>query len=213
MTSAGAIPATRPAGDRIHSIGLDDLPIPPNRRPIMYVVDSNAFSHRPTVASSELSSERKQIAIQNSTYEKIRNSVGISIDDDNSRRLGDFFFDQKNIDVLQEDIVRETFVRSNRKFTIRKQRQTSLVDIMKRIFVEHALLEPCSIHEQVEQLNRRVVEAVVPGIIVNCMSIHNIQQSYQKPRVDERTRPKPTFDRYKPLVVDNERFKVYLNDE
>ena len=87
------------------------------------------------------------------------------------------------------------------------------MDVMKRVFVEHALLEPCSIHEQVEQLNRRLVESVVPGIIVNCMSIHNIAQSYQNPTVQERTRPTPTFGKYKPLVVDNDRYKVYLNEE
>ena len=202
-------PSPQPLMDRIHSIGTDNpvQPMPTRRRTI--IADSNAFSERPRHA---VGSDWKRNTIHTSTYETIRNSVGISIDDDNSRRIGDFFFDQKNIDVLQEDIARDTFVRSNRKFTIRKQRQTSLVDVMKRIFVEYALTEPCEIHEQVEQLNRRVVDSVVPGIIVNCFSIRSVEQSYANPNVHESTRPTPTFGKYKPLVVDNDRFKVYLDE-
>lgn len=201
ISSSGIITAWQ--SDRIHSIGID--PLKRTTPPHPHSVETLYVSTHPMnfIPKQDIPS----------LYYSICTELGFSKCDDNARQLGEIFFSITNIDLIQDEIVHETFIRSNRKFTIRKQRQSSLVIVMKKIFIERGVFSPCMIHEQILQLNRYVLDAVVPGIIVNCISIRNVELNYGKPSVELNTRAEHVSNkRYQPVVVDTERYKVYLDE-
>ena len=162
------------------------------------------------------------------TYDEICKTIGISNDDENARNIGGLFFGPENIAKIQESIVGETYVRSMNKFRIRKQRESSLLQIMKQVFLEYIQHEPsllfeqqgrlCTCADQVGLLNDRVVGCVVPGIIVNCMAIIRSEKTYMAPpsaaapTVFEKTRPERInrSSQYKPLSSDLDRLSVFL---
>ncbi len=75
------------------------------------------------------------------------------------------FFHPKNIDIVQKQIIMEVFRISNGEYLIEKQNENDLRVVMDAIFFEHAKHLPYNIREQITELNSRVVDDVVPGII------------------------------------------------
>ena len=178
---------------------------------------------------NQTTSERSAINARGvETYNEICKTIGISDDDENARNIGGVFFGPENIAKLQESIISETYVRSMKKFRIRKQRESSLLQIMKQVFIEYIQYEPsllfeqqgrrCTTTDQIRLLNSRVVESVVPGIVVNCMAIIRAEKTYMSPPVAiapsvfEKTRPERInwSNRYKPLSSDMGRLSVFL---
>ena len=139
--------------------------------------------------------------------------MGLSKDDTNARILGSLFFKQMNINLLQDLLIKETYIKSGNKFKIKKQKQEHLINAMKKQFVQYGQYLPCDLEEQVEQLNRRVIKTIVPGIIANCIAHYSVESKYGKNQLGLMDRPERTFHNYKPLVVENERFDVFLRDK
>ena len=79
--------------------------------------------------------------------------------------LSKVFFHPKNVDLIQKQIIMETFKRTNGNYLIRKQNETDVQVVMRSIFLQHAKHLQTNIKEQIAELNNLVVDDVVPGII------------------------------------------------
>lgn len=75
------------------------------------------------------------------------------------------FFSEANMRILQNAIRYHVWERSGRRHVIGSQSEQELRIVMEAVFVEHAIHHPHRIAEQVETLNRHVVDAVVPKIL------------------------------------------------
>ena len=126
-------------------------------------------------------------------------------------------FDGQHPFIVPSPPIRSTiapkYSKSGKKFKIKRQKQESVVIVMRNIFVDHGQFLPCDIENQVQQLNRRVVNTIVPGIVANCISIYHAEAKYGKNQLGLMDRPERTFNNYKPLVVTEDRFSVFLKTE
>ena len=74
------------------------------------------------------------------------------------------FFSQKNVDILQQGIRYSIYTRTNR--TIDNQNERELRVIMRSIYLQYSRNLPTNIVEQVKELNSRVLDQVIPKIII-----------------------------------------------
>lgn len=75
------------------------------------------------------------------------------------------YYDPKNINLIQKSIIREVYIKSNKKYLIDRQSDQDLLVVMRWVFLEYARHLPTNIREQIQELNNRVVNEVVPDII------------------------------------------------
>lgn len=80
--------------------------------------------------------------------------------------LSDAFFNQKNLDIIQNNIRRSVYERSQPKgYVIDNQSVDELKMIMRAIFYQYAKNLPHDIQGQVKELNDRVIQWSVPHIL------------------------------------------------
>ena len=79
--------------------------------------------------------------------------------------LSDVYFSSGNIEILHNAIIAGVHRKSNGRFLISRQDTDTLKMIMRSIFLQHSKNLPDRITEQVEQLNKMVVDYAVPQII------------------------------------------------
>tara|TARA_Y100000310_G_C20609818_1_gene777419 strand:- start:874 stop:1293 length:420 start_codon:yes stop_codon:yes gene_type:complete len=77
------------------------------------------------------------------------------------------FFSEKNIDRVQQCIVRKVNQESQGRYSIGRQSDRELFIIMRSIYFQYADNRPTHIAQQVKQLNRIVVDECVPKILSN----------------------------------------------
>lgn len=83
----------------------------------------------------------------------------------NRSPLSDLFFSKFNMDRVQAQLRYRVFVASSGKYKIGKQSNTELEVIMRAIFLQYAKHLPNQLKEQVNELNRLVVEFAWPKIL------------------------------------------------
>lgn len=79
--------------------------------------------------------------------------------------LSKVFFHPKNIDLIQRQIIAEVFRRSRGEYLIEKQNEQDLLVVMRSIFIQFAKHLPYDVKGQIRELNRIVVNEVVPDIL------------------------------------------------
>ena len=79
--------------------------------------------------------------------------------------LNDLFFSDKNIEIIQRQIILSVFNRTSKKFVIPYQNPKSLEIVMKYIFNEYAQNLPYKNKEQIIELNNKVTDEIVTSII------------------------------------------------
>ena len=77
------------------------------------------------------------------------------------------FFSRENIDIIHSQIIDNVYKVSNNKYKIGRQSENSLEIIMRSMYLQHGKNLPCHIEEQVELLNKKVLEFCVPNIMTN----------------------------------------------
>jgi len=77
--------------------------------------------------------------------------------------LGEVFFSDENRDILQKSLVLAVF--KARGVRVAYQSDEDLLVVMRRVFTEHAAYVECRVVDQVRDLNRHVVDAVLPGVL------------------------------------------------
>ena len=79
--------------------------------------------------------------------------------------LSDAYFSEKNMDNLQDILRYQVYLASGGKYQIGKQNSTELIVVMRAVFLQYAKNLPDRITEQIVELNRQVIEYILPLII------------------------------------------------
>lgn len=79
--------------------------------------------------------------------------------------LSKVFFHPKNVNLIQKQIIRDVFKKTNGDFLIEKQNEADLQIVMRSVFIQHAKNQPNNIKEQIIKLNNLVTDEVIPDII------------------------------------------------
>ena len=78
--------------------------------------------------------------------------------------LNKAFFSQRNINNIQKQIQKKVLETTN--YTIGRQSDLQLQIIMRSIFLQYSKNQPCNLKQQVEDLNRKVLDYAVNRIII-----------------------------------------------
>ena len=78
--------------------------------------------------------------------------------------LSNTFFSGKNICLIQNGIRRGVYELSNRQYTISNQDEDTLKIIMRSLFLQYAANQECNITDQVEELNKMVLNYAIPQV-------------------------------------------------
>ena len=92
------------------------------------------------------------------------------------------FFSNENIQMVQKMIIKAIYVKSGGKFQIQEQDENDLLVVMRGVFFNEAKFLPNRILEQVIELDRKVVEQTVPGIMSNIKQQFSYIKDITKPR-------------------------------
>ena len=84
--------------------------------------------------------------------------------------LEEVFFSNKNIEIIQKQLIMFIYNESNKKYLIPKQKNESIIIVMKYIFNTYAQHLPFKVKEQIAQLNDKVVGEIAADIISNLNS-------------------------------------------
>lgn len=80
-------------------------------------------------------------------------------------RVGDMFFSQKNIDLLQDAIRFQVYKQSCNRHVIDKQSESELKLIMRAVYLQNGQHQQYDEERQVKELNTLVLNFAVPRII------------------------------------------------
>ena len=81
-------------------------------------------------------------------------------------RLNFAFFSKQNIDIIQNALRYQVWVRTSKKHIIERQSDTELGIIMRAYYLQYGKNLPDNVSEQVQELNNMVIEYLVPKILV-----------------------------------------------
>ena len=75
------------------------------------------------------------------------------------------FFSAENIQIIQNGIRAGVYNSSKGRYTVAPQNEDTLKIIMRTIYLQHAVNNPCHVTQQVEELNKLVAEYAIPQIL------------------------------------------------
>tara|TARA_X000000950_G_C13578615_1_gene522565 strand:- start:99 stop:569 length:471 start_codon:yes stop_codon:yes gene_type:complete len=78
--------------------------------------------------------------------------------------LNKLFFSTQNVEIIHNQIINK--VSNKTGYRIARQSDTELQIIMRSIFLQYSKNQPCNLKEQVEDLNRKVLDYAVNRIII-----------------------------------------------
>jgi hypothetical protein len=85
-----------------------------------------------------------------------------------SSKLSHVFFSRQNLNLIQDMIRYNVYIKSNKKYVIDRQSDVNLEIIMRSIYLQHSPNLPNKITEQLEYLNKLVsdwsVEQIIPEV-------------------------------------------------
>ena len=90
--------------------------------------------------------------------------------------LSKTFFSAGNILIIQHGIMAGVYKKSNNQFQIGYQNQDTLKIIMRSIFLQHSKNLSTNITQQVEHLNKLVLDYCIPQYVVKLMDILNLNR-------------------------------------
>ena len=79
--------------------------------------------------------------------------------------LNQAFFSRKNMDLIQDNIRYDVYMKTDKKHIIGKQSEVELEVIMRSIYLQHSPNLQCHIGQQIQFLNNLVVKWCYPKII------------------------------------------------
>ena len=81
--------------------------------------------------------------------------------------LEETFFSDRNIQLINKNLINIVLKKTNGLYRIAEQSSQSLTIVMRYIFIEYARFLPYDIPGQIKELNDRVLDEILPGVISN----------------------------------------------
>ena len=124
---------------------------------------------------------------RNNYFGKLNNSLNEEKKNFEGYILEEVFFLEKNIDLIQKQIIMRVYNISNKKYLIKYQKNEKISIVMKYIFNEYAQHLPFNIKEQIIELNNKVCDIVSKDIIENLEAQEKyIRDSTNQPTLIDR---------------------------
>ena len=124
---------------------------------------------------------------RNNYFGKLNNSLNEEKKNFEGYILEEVFFLEKNIDLIQKQIIMRVYNISNKKYLIKYQKNEKISIVMKYIFNEYAQHLPFNIKEQIIELNNKVCDIVSKDIIDNLEAQEKyIRDSTNQPTLIDR---------------------------
>jgi hypothetical protein len=120
----------------------------------------------------------------------------------NNTSLSDTFFSYKNICYIQSAIREGVYNKSNGQFVISNQDEDTLKIIMRSIYLQHAANQPTHITQQIQQLNKIVLDYCIP-------QVYSEARGYKKYLVDVSTMYTPIPP---PILANNNDKQLILHN-
>lgn len=137
--------------DKFEKVDFSDMCIPSNiKNGRIDIIDEN---------------RRNKIIITKSILpDDNTNNISQSISNTN---LSNIFFSINNIEKIQLSIIMKVYKDSDNRFQINKQSEQELLIIMRSIYLQYSKNLDINIQEQINQLNKLVIDWAVENIISN----------------------------------------------
>jgi len=119
---------------------------------------------------------QERLAVKNKASEYREALVGTW----ENNALSDVFFSAANIQIIQNGLRAGVYEMSDNKFIIAPQNLDTLKVIMRSIYLQYAEHYPDKITQQVERLNKLVLDYAIP-------TVYNEAVGYMKYRIDQST--------------------------
>ena len=87
------------------------------------------------------------------------------------------FFSKDNIKELQKTIINEVYNRSDENFIISNQSEQELLVIMRSYYLQYSKNLPTNIYNQIQELNKMVIDWAVAEILTNIRQYMNYKKS------------------------------------
>lgn len=119
---------------------------------------------------------KEKLAVKNKATEYREALVGTW----ENNTLSNIFFSAENIQIIQNGLRAGVYAMSNNEFVIAPQNIDTLKIIMRSTYMQYAEHYPDKIKEQVERLNKLVLDYAIP-------TVYNEAVGYMKYRIDQST--------------------------
>lgn len=121
------------------------------------------FQNGRVTLSSDNVKDMKMIDRENETMNNFQVEALYGIQE--TSQLNHIFFSKKNMEIIQNMIRYNVYVKSDKKYIIDKQSDVELEIIMRSIYLQHSPNLPNKIREQLEYLNKLVADWCTEQII------------------------------------------------
>jgi hypothetical protein len=96
--------------------------------------------------------------------------------------LSKAYFNRKNIDKIQEQIINQVRIRSNNEFNIGRQSDLQLQIIMRSIYLSYSKNNNNNIQKQIDELNHMVINDCIKQIMPEIKQYLHYRNDISKPR-------------------------------
>lgn len=126
------------------------------------------------IAPFQLFDENQSIK-KNANQDSTKNIIADSL-------LSKLFFSENNIDLIQLELKKKVYEKTDNKYLIGRQSDTELLIVMRSIFLQNSKNLDTKLKEQIITLNNLVlnycVDNVISGILAHIGYIKDIEQPY-----------------------------------
>ena len=105
--------------------------------------------------------------MNNQTIQKSNRDMSSNLKNITNNKVSDLFFSNSNLQIIQNAIRHNIWLRSNKQFVIGNQSETQLEIVMRSIYLQYSKNQDNNIKEQILRLNELVLKHCIPNILSN----------------------------------------------
>ena len=99
------------------------------------------------------------------------------------------YFSLENMDIIQNMIIKEVFLRSNETLRINKIKSETLIQVMNNIWTNFCRFLPYDYKEQIRELDKKVMEYLVPLLLKESEFYKNYLRDSDRTNLPQLERP------------------------
>ena len=105
--------------------------------------------------------------MNNQNIQKSNRDMSSNLKNITNTTLSNLFFNDKNLQIIQNAIRHNIWLKTNKQFVIGNQSETQLEIIMRSIYLQYSKNQETNIKEQILKLNELVLLHSIPNVLSN----------------------------------------------
>jgi hypothetical protein len=126
-------------------------------------IKGNNYNGRVNIANKDAQPQWPLFQQNNNGVKNYKEEALRGIQSDST--LSQVFFSKQNIDLIQNQIRYNVWIKSNKKHIIGRQSDTELEIVMRSIYLQYSKNLQYNIKEQIEELNSMILKYCIPNIL------------------------------------------------